>query len=180
MGIRALEPHPRTFATLRQRLEGTRVEALNLALGDTSGRLDLHDFAEGDGSTQASLSREAVALYGGSQVSHPVMVETLDGFLAARGIARIALLKVDTEGFDLNVLRGAREAIGARRLAAIQFEFIAANIATGVRMRDFYEVLEGYRIHRLCLNGALLPLDYSPKRCEIYISQNLVALPHGI
>jgi len=180
--IIAFEPHPRTFARLAARLAGQpdagRVETLNLALGDAPGTLELHDFAAAEGSTQASLSRDAVALYGEGTVAHPVEVTTLDRFLEARGIERVAFLKVDTEGFDLRVLHGAQKAIAERRIAMIQFEFIAANIATRVRMRDFFEALPGYRIHRLCLNGALLPLHpYSVKRTEIYVNQNLIALP---
>jgi hypothetical protein len=43
-------------------------------------------------------------------------------------------------------------------------------------MRDFFAALPGYRLHRLCLNGELLPLpDYDVKTCEIFVTQNLVA-----
>jgi FkbM family methyltransferase len=178
--IFSFEPHPRTFALLRARLAGTGVQALNLALADKAGQLDLHDFADADGSTQASLSHDAVTLYGTRTVAHRVEVATLDGFLSDRGIERVAFLKIDTEGFDLNVLRGASAALAERRIGMVQFEFIAANIATRVRMRDFFEVLDGYAIHRLCLNGDLLPLEtYSPKRCEIYVNHNLIALPRA-
>ena len=174
--ILAFEPHPRTFATLSARVPREAVEPLNIALGDREGRLQLHDFAASDGSTQASLSLESVRLYGEGTVSHDVTCTTLDAFMAERGIERIAYLKIDTEGHDLAVLRGAARALRERRLDAIQFEFISANIATGVRMRDFFDVLGGYRIHRLCLNGALMPLDYDVRRTEIYVNQNLVAL----
>lgn len=149
-------------------------------MGDVAGVLELHDFADEDGSTQASLSADAVALYGAGVVSHRVQVTTIDDFLAERGIEQVAYLKIDTEGFDLNVLRGARRALAERRIRLLQFEFIAANITTGVRMRDFYEVLDGYDIHRICLNGASLPLGaYNVKRAEIYVNQNLVAVPRG-
>lgn len=178
--IIAFEPHPRTFGVLRQRLAATRVEVLNMAVADAAGELTLHDFAAADGSTQASLSHDAVALYGEATVAHAVAVTTIDSFLAERGIAEVAYLKVDTEGFDLNVIRGAREAIASGRIRMIQFEFIAANIATRVSMRDFFEALPGYDIHRLCLNGALLPLaPYSVKRCEIFVNHNLVAVRRG-
>ncbi len=111
-------------------------------------------------------------------MTHRVEATTLDAFLDRHGIARVAFLKVDTEGHDLNVLRGAARSLAEGRIGLIQFEFIEANIATRVRMRDFFEALPGHRIHRLCLNGDLLPLEpYSPKRCEIYVNQNLVAVP---
>ena len=111
-------------------------------------------------------------------MAHEVCVTTVDDYVAANGIARIDLLKIDTEGFDLAVLRGARAALARRIIGAIHFEFIPANIARHVTMRDVFEALEGYRIFRQCMNGGLTPLDpYDVKRCEIYVTQNLVALP---
>ena len=174
--IHAFEPHPRTFTALQARSPGIR--AVNLAMGEQSGELELYDFAEEDGSTQASLSREAVALFDSRVVTHRVTCTTLDGYLAENRIERVSLLKIDTEGFDLSVLRGARDAIASRRISLIQFEFIPANIATRVTMRDFFDALPGYEIYRLCLNGDLLPLrPYDVKRCEIYVTQNLIARP---
>ena len=88
------------------------------------------------------------------------------------------MLKIDTEGHDLDVLRGARQAIARRAIKLIQFEFIPANVATRVFMRDFFNALAGYRLHRLCLNGDLLPLgNYDVKRCEVFVTHNLVAIP---
>jgi len=176
--ILAFEPHPRSHAALRQVLEGTGAQALQLAFGDAAGTLKLYDFAAADGSTQASLSRESVGLYTQDMVEHEVPCMTLDTFLEEHGIGTVDFLKVDTEGFDLKVLQGARHALAARRIRLIQFEFIAANIATGVRMRDFFDLLAGYRISRLCLNGEEQPLGaYSVKHHEIYVNHNLVARP---
>ena len=70
--------------------------------------------------------------------------------------------------------------MGRGAIRAIQFEFIPADIALHVSMRDFFEVLDGFRLHRLCLNGTLMPLArYDVKRCEIYVTQNIVALPRA-
>ncbi|WP_301588925.1 FkbM family methyltransferase [Sabulicella glaciei] len=176
--ILAFEPHPATRAVLEERLAGTGVEIQAAALGDTRGRARLFDFATADGSTQASLSRDSVALYEEEVVEHAVAATTLDHFLDANGIGTVAFLKVDTEGHDLHVLRGARESIARQRFRVIQFEFIGANIATGVTMRDFFDALPGYRIARLCLNGSEMPLDpYGVKRCEIFVNHNLIARP---
>lgn len=177
--IAAFEPHPRTIRQLREAAAHHRFEALQLAVGETAGTAVLHDFADADGSTQASLDAEAVRLHGGGPtVAHTVECVRLDEYAASRGWGRIALLKIDTEGFDLAVLRGAARLLAERRIGMIQFEFIPANIVRAVTMRDFYEALPGYVIHRVCVNGALLPMpDYSVKGCEIFVTQTLVALP---
>jgi FkbM family methyltransferase len=176
--IYAFEPHPATFSRLAALTGGTRVQAVQLAMGNVAGDTCLYDFRHSDGSTQASLDRGAVEIFDRDIVQHQVIATTLDEFLAAHDIEQVAFLKVDTEGFDLKVLQGAAQAIAARRIKLIQFEFIPANIATHVRMRDFFEALPGYDIYRLCLNGELLPLfPYDVKFCEIYVTQNLVAKP---
>jgi FkbM family methyltransferase len=175
----AFEPHPHTFATLTARTaDMAGITPVNMAVSETQGTLLLYDFATADGSTQASLGEKAVKFFADEVVTHAVTVTTIDAFMAEHGIAEITLLKIDTEGFDLAVLKGARAALAARAIRAIQFEFIPADIAMHVTMRNFFEVLEGYRIFRLCMNGALMPLDpYDVKRCEIYVTQNLIALP---
>jgi FkbM family methyltransferase len=175
----AFEPHPLTFDHLqRSTVAISGIELVNKALGADSGEFNLYDFREADGSTQASLSEAAVALYSTDIVEHRVCCTTVDEFMAEAELARIDFLKIDTEGHDLSVLKGARYALREKRIGMIQFEFVPANIATGVSMRDFFEVLSGYRIGRLCLNGALRPLDsYDVKRCEIYVTQNLIAEP---
>lgn len=177
--IYAFEPHPKTFTILQGRLGADAdVTLLPLAVSDSPGAMRLYDFADDDGSTQASLDEGAVRLFTGAVRSHDVTVTTIDAVMAEFAIERIRLLKIDTEGFDLAVLRGAKQALAARTIDAIQFEFIPANIARHVTMRDFFEVLQGYRIFRLCMNGGLTPLDpYDVKRCEIYVTHNLIALP---
>jgi FkbM family methyltransferase len=177
--IFAFEPHPRTFAALADNLVGEpSIELINKAVGETSGHFALYDFADNDGSTQASLSVGAVALFTPDITAHDVDCTTVDTFMADKNLSHIDLLKIDTEGHDLAVLRGARNALSEQRIRMIQFEFIAANIATGATMHGFFEVLAGYDIYRLCLNGSLLPLgSYDVKRHEIYVTHNLIALP---
>jgi FkbM family methyltransferase len=177
--IIAFEPHPSTFARLRDLMrDRPSVRLIDKAVADVKGQLTLYDFGFSNGSTQASLSEAAVSLYSDDIVQYAVDCTTIDDFMAEAGIDRIDFLKIDTEGHDLAVLKGARNALRDRKIGMIQFEFIPANIATGATMHGFFEVLRGYRISRLCLNGTLRPLEpYDVKRCEIYVTHNLIAVP---
>jgi FkbM family methyltransferase len=76
--IFAFEPHPVTFAKLAASTTKNNVELLNCAVGAAVGRLSLYDFADADGSTQASLSRDAVGLFSEHVVVHEVDSITLD------------------------------------------------------------------------------------------------------
>ncbi len=174
--VLAFEPHPKSFALLKQNTKDGQVEQFNMALSDSGGTMKLYDFANNDGSTQASLSLDAVQLFDSAAVSYDVKVQTLDRFCEENGIDHIAFLKIDTEGFDINVLRGARRLLGEKKIDAIQFEFIPACIVTRVSMRDFFEELSGYDLYRLCVSGALVKLGhYNVKRCEIFVVQNIIA-----
>jgi len=51
-----------------------------------------------------------------------VRVETLDAFCAASDIPRIDILKIDTQGFDLQVLKGAAQLLEARRIKTVLLE----------------------------------------------------------
>ena len=177
--IYAFEPHAATFARLQIAMAGRAgVNLVNKAVADKAGVLTLYDFRSEDGSTQASLSESAVALYSSDIVEQTITCTTVDGFIAENGLDHIDLLKIDTEGHDLSVLHGARQALKDRKIRMIQFEFIPANIATGVTMHAFFKVLADYRIGRLCLNGTIRWLDsYDVKRCEIYVTQNFIAVP---
>lgn len=178
--IHAFEPHPATFASLQQRAAAPCVTLVNMAVSDIAGTMQLYDFAESDGSTQASLAQASVALFDSGMVSHTVETTTIDAYMTKAEIDTIDFLKVDTEGFDINVLRGAKDALSRRAIKVIQFEFIPADIAVRVTMRDFFEVLHGYKLFRLCLNGNLMPLRrYDVKRCEVYVTHNIVALLEG-
>jgi FkbM family methyltransferase len=51
-----------------------------------------------------------------------VTVLTIDDFASENQIARIDLLKIDTEGFDLEVLQGAQGLLGANEIAFVLAE----------------------------------------------------------
>jgi FkbM family methyltransferase len=80
-----------------------------------------------------------------------VVLQDGDSYLAAAGVRRVRFVKVDTEGNDLNVLRGLAGALGDGRIDALQFEHNEWSVPAGVHLADFYELLEplGYEVGRL-------------------------------
>jgi FkbM family methyltransferase len=179
--VHAFEPHPRLFAKLSEAGGHAGFHTVPLALGKESQRGKLFDFADVAASTQASLSREAVGFFGRGTQEFDVQVTTLDEFLAERDIDDVALLKIDTEGFDLDVLCGARRALERRQIDVIQFEIIPADVVCRVFLKDFFDLLSDYSINRLCLNGKLIALrPYQPKYCEIFSMSILVAVRNDV
>ena len=92
----------------------------NAACGSIPGNFTLYDHTEGAGTEHASLYRGVIeGIHKGVPVEHLVNVTTLDQFAGDHDIELIHLLKIDTEGNELEVLKGAagllRKKIGSRQ-----------------------------------------------------------------
>ncbi len=144
--VLSFEPHPELFATVQQNVAAVRgqlntahVEAHQEALGERMGTAELHwpvDFDLNDGTARiaSAPSRD------GRSVT--VRVVPLDDVL---GDAFAAVLKLDVEGFEPQVLRGSARALTERRVRHIVFEDHA--IAESETVRALREA--GYRLFSL-------------------------------
>ena len=173
--VYCFEPHPVTFAKLKEKCKDLSIESLNLGVGNSVGQLTLYDYAENDGSSHASLHREVFDhIHHAQLVSHQVPMICLDDFVLEKRIDTVKLLKIDTEGHEFSVLKGFARHIGENKVEMIQFEFNEMNFASRVFFRDFWDYLPNYDFYRM-IPGGLLPIKrYSPVLCEIFAYQNIV------
>lgn len=177
--LHAFEPHPRTFEALTQRFGGRAGVVLNHAgCGAAAGELSLFDYAEADGSSHASMHREVIErLHASRAVEHRVPVTTVDDYVARRGLERIDLLKIDTEGHEFAVLQGAARTLDQGRVERVHLEFNEMNAMSGVFFRQIHDLLAPhYRLYRLLPSAMLEITRYTPLDCEIFAFQNIVAL----
>jgi FkbM family methyltransferase len=180
--VYAFEPHPRTFATLSAALAGSRARTLQYGLGERQERLALHDCVEEGSTHYASLHLGALTTIGsGSVVTYDVLVRRLDEVAAELGVAAIDLLKIDTEGHEMAVLRGASGLLERQAVRCIQFEFNEACIATRTYFKDFWDLLsDDFRFYRLLPSGVIGIEEYVPSFCEIFAFQNVVCLHKSV
>lgn len=176
--IFAFEPHPKTFALLNSNIPaGDRFLPIRSAVGSEKGELFLYDYGENDGSAHASVYKEVIEdIHHGHAIDHRVPVLCLDDFLLERGVEDVALLKVDTEGHELDVLKGSAGFINEGKIAAIHFEFNEMNVVSRTYFRDFWTLLRDYDLYRLLPHGMVKIDQYSAVYCEIFAYQNIVAL----
>ncbi|WP_158295512.1 FkbM family methyltransferase [Crenalkalicoccus roseus] len=121
----AVEPAPRTAEALRRTIalngleERVAVEAVavSAAPGEAAFNADAGHSAGSKLVTAGTMDRAALRPI-------TVPVTTLDALAAAHGLERLDLVKVDVEGFEGDVLDGARETI-ARFRPAFLLEFNA-------------------------------------------------------
>lgn len=168
----AFEPSSSAFTELRRRFDrDPGIALVNVALGSEAGSLAF--FEEPDAGRGSTLVADFMRTRG---TTRTVTVTTLDAALHGAGWDRVDLLKVDAEGYDLQVLRGAREALAARAIGVVQFEYNRAWQLAGDTLRAAYMLLEGngYRVFVLKRDG-LYTLDYL--RYEEYFEYtNFVAI----
>lgn len=175
--VHAFEPHPKTFLTLKQKMGG-RAQCHPLALGAEKGAFHLYDRGGDDGGIRASLSKEALETVQSKPLTaYEVTVSSIDDFVKEHSISTIDFIKIDTEGFEMDVLMGARNALSQKKIGAIQFEFNDVHFARRQFLADFRAILPDHRLYRILRDG-LVPLDLlSVAEREIFTFQNILAWP---
>lgn len=146
--VHAFEIDPEVAAPLAERFAAdANVTVVAAGLSDHAGPAMLRRHSRSSRVTSVVESSTMNA----DATTFEVELLTGDGHLATADLGRVRLAKVDTEGNDLNVLRGFRESLGAGRIDALQFEHNEWSIPAGVHLKDFYDLLtpHGYEIGRL-------------------------------
>lgn len=114
------EPAPSNVMLIEEhnRIRGfANIEIVPVAVSDRSGPATLH--------LKDIPAHHSLGDIGASATMGTVTVETqtLDAFAASRGIENVALLKIDVEGFEPEVLNGAAALLSEKRIANILFEW---------------------------------------------------------
>lgn len=155
----SFEAHPLTAQVFRENVvlnAATNITLINAAVGAESGTLEML-YGRGDsGSTHVAVNADR------STVSVPVV--TLDDNLAEMGISRVDYLKIDVEGFEPFVLRGARATIAANPGMTIQTEIDRRHLARyGLSPGDVFDLLRemGLTPHKVSSDGSLAAIDHA-------------------
>jgi FkbM family methyltransferase len=124
--VHSFEPHPQVRATLQRNVDrinesgnAGRVVVHDCALGNSRGKAELIEtdyFAINEGTARIASTVEADTP---NVRSHPVQLETLDGLFP---IESFALLKIDVEGFEAKVLKGAERLLSSKCVRDVIYE----------------------------------------------------------
>jgi FkbM family methyltransferase len=160
----ALEPHPRIFSYLRENValnHAGNVSMHNLALGDREGTLVLSDL-RADDQNFVARGRDGIE----------IAVRRLDQLPLPD--ARIALVKIDVEGYERFVLEGAAATLS--RTQCVHFESWDQHFARyGYGSADVVRLLSrrGFEVLRHDDQGTIRPITGDHASPEI---ENLVAV----
>lgn len=150
----SFEPLAKPFLELRKLGEtfGDRFLAVNKGVGSKNEVLTIH-FSE-DASEHASFSEEIKHIpYIRNELAQEIEVVTLDAFFLNRSdIGAIDFLKIDTEGFEVDVLRGAAALIEKFKPTMIQIEFNWHQLFKSQSLYSISTFLPDYKTFQLLPN----------------------------
>lgn len=154
------EPQPSCIEKYLRPMESAQCTVVDRALGDREGEIDFYSPHDDAGNASMYDRRDTFCATQRFERS-TVRVTTLDAFAGSRKITGIDFLKVDVEGHELSVLRGAQEYMRAGRIRAIAFEFGSADVYSRVFFRDIWDLLteNNYKIFRIVPGGFLVEVD---------------------
>ena len=128
--VYSFEPSPKLYVILKSRTRGySKVHVYPFALGDSDdiGRLGLSAFT-----LMGTMDAENKGLHKGETIDIPV--HTLDSL----GIQNIGVIKIDTEGYETPILKGAKASIVKNRPRLI----LEVHKGTGKAAKTFVEELQ--------------------------------------
>jgi FkbM family methyltransferase len=168
--VYAIEPSSSSFAQLQKNLQDKNVVLIKAALSDHEGMGTL--FSRRTQSEKATLSP---VLGEGSSIQEEVRVTTLDTVVQENSISEIDLIKIDTEGHELEVFRGMRHTLSQLKPRFIQFEFNHVHLYRDTTLLELSRELPHYQLYRLLPHGWIKidPIKYAN---NIFMFCNIIAV----
>jgi FkbM family methyltransferase len=171
--IYSAEPCNKTHQDLIKNTTGlpTAINYLKLAFSDSCGQTELFVVANGAGTN--SLEKDTTI----ANTTEWVERTTLDAFLDAEKINSVDIVKVDTEGHDFAVIRGAANSLKMGKIGALQFEYNWRWMGQRAYLRDVFNFIKDldYNIGRVTPRGIELHKQWQPAM-ETLIEDNYVII----
>jgi FkbM family methyltransferase len=159
----AFEPVPATARTLRrnltQRYSLLKIEELGLSA--ITGKAKIYVSGENAGTN--SLSDDSLTEKRELEISLTSVVD----YCAARNVHHVHLLKSDTEGHDMEVIRGAMPLLREERISCLQFEYNHRWVFSRNFIKDVFMAVESealpYKIVKLQSDRILVFGEWHPE-----------------
>jgi FkbM family methyltransferase len=178
VGIISFEPNPKAYAILKMTSKEKNIIVENIGLGEkVDQNRKLFSFKELSSTQLGTTNIDILNNYKINEEIEEInfLSDTIDNYCLNRNINNIDFLKIDVEGGELSVLRGAEKLIKNNKIKLIQFEFNEPNVANRIFLKDFYMILNNYNFYRI-KKGKLIELGNYKSCNEIFRYQNILVI----
>lgn len=138
--VHAFEVAPRTFELLEMNNQKSplrsRLDLHEIGLSDFTGKQTMYFFPDHNELTCDGPRHEGFAA-----IPFEANFTTLDTFCGEHGIETIDYLKIDVEGAEHRVLKGARALLKGGKISCMQFEYGAFSIESRFLLKDYFDLL---------------------------------------
>lgn len=176
--IHCFEPIPIICDLLQNNLRGQPVFINQLALSDTKGVATFNYYPTISAlSTLHRRAEEIEKRFHLQPIKLEVSLERLDNFCENNSINHINFVKIDTEGNEFSVLRGAERLLNNQAIDFIQFEYGGCYLDSKTTLKQVYSYLSsyGYTIYRITPYG-LIKISEWRNELENYNYSNYLAV----
>jgi FkbM family methyltransferase len=171
--IHSFEPDDENFKRLNGNIELnalSKVAKINkVAVGDYDGEVTFTKGLDGENHISLKSEPEVVA----------IPITQLDSYAAENDLENIRYCKIDVEGFELAVLRGASRLLSSKRIDVLQLEINNTLSNSNVSVEDLLQYLDhmGYSLCSFEVSHSTLnPINYSKERENYFAVSDIDAL----
>ena len=165
------EPNTLLFNKLVEKYSLQNIHLSSTAISDIIGESKF--YLNEDSDQLSSLIKDK-----NSRIHSSILVktDTLDNFVEQHNLKKIDLVKIDVEGYELQVLKGGSEILKMGLIDIIQFEYSSQWAIAGSTLAFTIDFLNqyDYQVYRLTPHG-LVPVNYS-QWGEYFQYSNYVAI----
>lgn len=176
--VHSFEPVPETFSILSKNIEvnGLKEKTVVNCLGvsDDEGYIEFKLFEKSPAINRLANSNDLK-----TGKTQKVSVVRLDDYCLSENIERIDFLKIDVEGMENLVLKGAQKLLSSQRVSLVLIEICPSNLSNlGFNVCEIHNTLSsfGYEIYRVGSDGNLSE-KLSLSELEGIKLENVAAIP---
>jgi FkbM family methyltransferase len=137
------EPNIENYESIKRRFIGKeKIKIINEGLGEVEGEFTYFNLLGSDNIRGMSgfVKREIYSNYPYEEIK--IKISTLDNSIPKD--LYIDFIKVDVEGYELNVIKGMKDILESGRVKFIQFEYGGTYFDAGIKMNDVIEIFDSY------------------------------------
>ena len=138
--VHCFEPSLYTFNKLMENKFPDNVNCNNIGLSSTKGERTFFVFENGSGlnSLYQRIGLETILGENVQNKTETILLDTLENYCFERNIKEIDFMKIDTEGHELEILKGGESLLKKGQIKMIQFEYGGCNIDSHVLLKDIF------------------------------------------